>query len=81
MDAFSLPVPWWVTGVYVLFVAWTVLNAHYPALFLAVWIAGGFYALLGAIQIAELGAMIPRSGGQYAFSRHAPPDHATHLST
>jgi len=47
-----------------------------PALFLAVWIAGGFYALLGAIQIAELGAMIPRSGGQYAFSRHALGEYA-----
>jgi APA family basic amino acid/polyamine antiporter len=42
-----------------------------PWLFLAVWVAGGLYALLGAIQIAELGAMMPRSGGQYVFARHA----------
>jgi basic amino acid/polyamine antiporter, APA family len=47
-----------------------------PWLFLAVWIAGGIYALLGAIQIAELGTMIPRSGGQYAFSRHALGEYA-----
>jgi APA family basic amino acid/polyamine antiporter len=42
-----------------------------PGLFIAAWIAGGLYALLGALQIAELGTMIPRSGGQYAFSRYA----------
>jgi hypothetical protein len=34
--------PWWVTGVYVLFMVWTVFNAHYPALFLA-----GFLFFLG----------------------------------
>ncbi len=45
-------------------------------LFLAVWIAGGLYALLGAIQMAELGAMIPRSGGQYVFSRYALGEYA-----
>jgi len=28
----------------------------------------GLYALLGAISIAELGTMIPRSGGQYVFA-------------
>lgn len=38
-------------------------------IFLAVWILGGLYALLGATQLAELGAMIPRSGGQYVFVR------------
>jgi basic amino acid/polyamine antiporter, APA family len=45
-------------------------------LFLAAWIVGGVYALLGAIQIAELGTMLPRSGGQYVFSRHALGDYA-----
>ena len=45
-------------------------------LFLGAWIAGGLYALLGAIQIAELGTMIPRSGGQYVFARHALGDYA-----
>ncbi|HEX5180485.1 MAG TPA: APC family permease [Gemmatimonadaceae bacterium] len=42
-----------------------------PALFFGVWIAGGVYALLGALNLAELGAMLPRSGGQYVFARHA----------
>ena len=37
-----LPVPWWVTAVYVIFILWTVVNAHYPALFLA-----GFLFFLG----------------------------------
>lgn len=45
-------------------------------LFLAVWVAGGLYALLGAVQIAELGTMLPRSGGQYVFSRHALGEYA-----
>ena len=42
-----------------------------PSLFLAAWIAGGLYALLGANALAELGTMLPRSGGQYVFVRHA----------
>lgn len=42
-----------------------------PSLFLGVWIAGGLYALLGAISVAELGAMTPRSGGLYVFARRA----------
>ena len=33
--------------------------------FFGVWIVGGCYALLGASSLAELGAAIPRSGGQY----------------
>ena len=45
-------------------------------LFLGVWLVGGIYALLGAIQIAELGTMLPRSGGQYVFARHALGDYA-----
>ena len=40
-------------------------------LFLGVWVAGGLYALLGAFSLAELGTMIPRSGGQYNFARRA----------
>jgi APA family basic amino acid/polyamine antiporter len=45
-------------------------------LFLAAWAVGGLYALLGAVQIAELGAMLPRSGGQYIFARHALGEYA-----
>ncbi|MEP6568629.1 MAG: APC family permease [Acidobacteriota bacterium] len=48
----------------------------HPWLFLGVWILGGVYALLGAISLAELGAMIPKSGGQYVFSRYALGEHA-----
>lgn len=45
-------------------------------LFIGVWLAGGLYALLGAISIAELGTMIPRSGGQYVFAHDALGDYA-----
>ena len=48
----------------------------HPSLFLGVWVLGGLYALLGAISIAELGAMIPKSGGQYVFSRYALGEYA-----
>ncbi len=40
-------------------------------LFLAVWVAGGLYALLGAISMAELATMMPRSGGQYVYAQRA----------
>jgi hypothetical protein len=36
------PVPAWLVGVHVLFMLWTVVNSHYPALFL-----GGFLLFLG----------------------------------
>jgi APA family basic amino acid/polyamine antiporter len=42
-----------------------------PTLYLGVWILGGCFALLGAISVAELGAMIPRSGGWYVFVHRA----------
>src|SRR5215207_6368313 len=47
-----------------------------PGLFLLIWLVGGLYALLGAISLAELGTMIPRSGGQYVFSRYALGEYA-----
>jgi APA family basic amino acid/polyamine antiporter len=49
------------------------IAGHLPVvwLYLAAWVLGGLYALLGALQLAELGTMIPRSGGQYVFSRYA----------
>ncbi|MFQ5536533.1 MAG: APC family permease [Gemmatimonadota bacterium] len=40
-------------------------------LFLAVWVAGGLYSLLGALCLAELAAMHPRSGGFYPLVRRA----------
>lgn len=48
----------------------------HPWLFLGVWVLGGLYALLGAISLAELGAMIPKSGGQYVFARYALGEYA-----
>jgi APA family basic amino acid/polyamine antiporter len=47
--------------------------SHLPdtRLFLGVWIAGGIYALLGTVSVAELAAMIPRSGGFYVFAHRA----------
>jgi APA family basic amino acid/polyamine antiporter len=39
--------------------------------FIGVWILGGLYALLGTISVAELGTMLPRSGGFYIFVRRA----------
>ena len=43
----------------------------YAGLFLGVWLAGGVYAFISSMQLAELGALIPRSGGQYVFARRA----------
>ncbi len=43
----------------------------YAPLFVGVWVAGGIYALMSATQLAELGSMVPRSGGQYVFARRA----------
>jgi APA family basic amino acid/polyamine antiporter len=37
----------------------------------AVWIAGGLLSLFGAMSYAELAAMKPRVGGEYAFLRDA----------
>lgn len=37
-----LPIPWWVTLAHLAFMAWTVVNAHYPALFV-----GGFLFFIG----------------------------------
>jgi basic amino acid/polyamine antiporter, APA family len=52
------------------------LQLPHPWLFLGVWILGGIYALLGAVSLAELGAMIPKSGGQYVFARYALGEYA-----
>jgi basic amino acid/polyamine antiporter, APA family len=38
---------------------------------LAVWITGGLVALAGAFVFAELGTVMPKVGGQYAFFREA----------
>ena len=40
-----LPVPPWITAAHIAFMAWTVVTAHYPALFL-----GGFLIFLGFVK-------------------------------
>lgn len=50
-----------------------------PWLFVGIWVVGGLYALLGANALAELGTMLPRSGGQYIFARHAFGEYAGFL--
>jgi APA family basic amino acid/polyamine antiporter len=42
-----------------------------PVLFLAVWVIGGIYALLGANALAELAALTAESGGYTVFVRRA----------
>jgi len=44
-DGSLLPVPGWIVAIHVFFMAWTVFNAHYPALFI-----GGFLIFLGFAQ-------------------------------
>jgi APA family basic amino acid/polyamine antiporter len=46
-------------------------QVHTPVLILAVWIAGGVVAMLGAFVYAELAARMPNVGGQYAYLRDA----------
>lgn len=42
-----------------------------PLLVLGVWVAGAVLALCGASVYAELGAMIPRAGGEYVYLSRA----------
>jgi APA family basic amino acid/polyamine antiporter len=44
-------------------------HVHTPQLILGVWLLGGFIALIGALSYAELSAMMPEVGGEYAFLR------------
>ena len=46
-------------------------NVPSAAAILAIWIATGVISLLGAFAYAELGAMMPVTGGQYVFLREA----------
>lgn len=45
-------------------------------LYMLAWVLGGGITLLGANIFAELGAMLPRSGGYYIFARRAFGDEA-----
>src|SRR4029079_2686596 len=46
-------------------------QVHTPGLVLGAWIIGGAIALMGAFVYAELAALRPRVGGQYAYLRDA----------
>ncbi|MGA2624204.1 MAG: amino acid permease [Bacteroidota bacterium] len=43
------------------------LYLHSSSLVILVWIIGGGVSLLGALSVAELGAMYPKAGGQYVY--------------
>src|SRR5204862_843611 len=38
-----------------------------PVLILGAWLVGGVLALMGAMIYAELGALLPKVGGEYAY--------------
>jgi len=46
-------------------------SLHDPMTILVTWIVGGVLALCGAAAYAELGAMMPRAGGEYVYLREA----------
>ena len=46
-------------------------QVHTPLMILGVWIIGGIVAILGAFVYAELAALRPEVGGQYAYLREA----------
>mgnify|MGYP000920936821 CR=1 FL=1 len=54
-----------------IFIAPPVVAGHVqsPLWFLALWLGGGLAALCGALCMAELGAMMPRAGGEYPYLR------------
>lgn len=42
-----------------------------PTLIIAVWLAVGLYALVGALSVMELGTMLPTVGAWYVYARRA----------
>lgn len=47
------------------------MSLHDPATMLLTWVVGGIVALCGAAAYSELGAMMPRVGGEYVYLRRA----------
>ena len=41
-----------------------------PLWMTAVWVVAGIFSLIGALIYAEVGAMLPETGGQYVYFRH-----------
>jgi len=46
-------------------------HIHSSGYFMLVWLLGGLAALCGALCVAEMGAMMPRAGGEYPYLRLA----------
>ncbi|HVZ49690.1 MAG TPA: APC family permease [Gemmatimonadaceae bacterium] len=46
------------------------------AWFIALWVAGGLYALCGAMTLAELAVLMPQSGGEYVYARRTFGEYA-----
>src|SRR5215475_10709188 len=46
-------------------------NIHSVPIILAIWLTAGVVSMFGALAYAELGAMMPVSGGQYAYLTEA----------
>lgn len=46
-------------------------QAGSTSVYFSVWLVGGLLSLFGALSIAELGAAMPRSGGQFVYLREA----------
>jgi APA family basic amino acid/polyamine antiporter len=58
------------TGVYLKARVMT-CNVGTPELVLAAWVVAGLLSLAGALTYAELGAMMPTTGGEYVYMREA----------
>lgn len=52
------------------------LALPHPAWFLGAWVIGGIYVLLGAVSVAELAAMMPKSGAWYVYTRRGLGEYA-----
>src|ERR1044071_1106902 len=48
-----------------------ILRVGTPEMVFFVWVFGGLLSLAGALSYAELAAMLPEAGGEYAYLREA----------
>jgi len=71
-DKALLPIPIWITMVHLLFMAWTVVNAHYPVLFLGGFL---FFSWLRSCddRISESARPSPAAAGRLVSSRTGHP--------
>ena len=50
------------------------------SLFFMVWVFGGIISLFGALSVAELGAAMPKAGGQYVYLNESKKYHTRNFS-